>query len=214
MSNSKRPVRGLYAITPDNWPTERLLASVKAALEGGAAAVQYRQKSLDNVQKFSQARELKTLCDAHDARLIINDDVALAQAIDADGVHLGRDDVPVANARQILGPLKTIGVSCYNQITLADAAVRHGADYIAFGSFFPSRVKPMAVRADLAIVGTARTILRATPHITIIAIGGITLDNVDQLVAAGVDAVAVVSDLFEVQDIAAQARAFKTHFPS
>jgi thiamine-phosphate pyrophosphorylase len=214
MSNSKRPVRGLYAITPDDWPAERLLASVKAALEGGAATVQYRQKSLDNVQKFSQARELKALCDAHDARLIINDDVALAQAIDADGVHLGRDDVPVANARQILGPLKTIGVSCYNQITLADAAVRHGADYIAFGSFFPSRVKPMAVRADLAIVGTARTILRTAPHVTIVAIGGITLDNVGQLVAAGVDAVAVISDLFEVQDITAQARAFKTHFPS
>lgn len=214
MSNSKRSIRGLYAITPDNWPTERLLASVRAVLEGGAATVQYRQKSLDNVQKFSQARELKMLCDAHDARLIINDDVALAQAIDADGVHLGRDDVPVANARQILGPLKTIGVSCYNQITLADAAIRHGADYIAFGSFFPSRIKPMAVRADLAIVSTARTILRATPQVTIVAIGGITLDNVSQLTAVGVDAVAVISDLFEAQDVAAQARAFKTHFPS
>jgi thiamine-phosphate pyrophosphorylase len=212
MSNSKRPVRGLYAITPDNWPAERLLQSVKAALAGGATTVQFRQKSLDNVEKFSQARALKALCDAHDARLIVNDDVALAQAVDADGVHLGRDDVPVANARQILGPLKVIGVSCYNQLTLADAAIRHGADYIAFGSFFPSRVKPMAVRADLALISSARTLLRSAPQVTMVAIGGITLDNVGQLIAAGVDAAAVISNLFEAEDISAQARAFTLEF--
>jgi thiamine-phosphate pyrophosphorylase len=216
MSDTKQTVRGLYAITPDitanGSNSNDLLRACQAALEGGVATLQYRQKSLATAEKYSLARELKTLCDAHHAKLIVNDDVALAQTIDATGVHLGRDDLAVASARQILGPQKIIGVSCYNQLRLADAAIRHGADYIAFGSFFPSRVKPMAVRADLALISAARILLQKTPNVTLVAIGGITLDNINQLTAAGTDSVAVISDLFNAPDIALQACAYAAHF--
>ncbi len=210
------PVHGLYAITPESsslgQSTAELVRACEAVLVGGASVLQYRQKLLNTADKYSLARELKALCDSHQAQLIINDDVALAQTIDASGVHLGRDDIAVARARQILGSHKIIGVSCYNQLRLADAAIRHGADYIAFGSFFSSRVKPMAVHADLAIIPAARILLQKSPNVSLVAIGGITLDNVDSLIALGVDAVAVISDLFGAADVTHQARSYCNQF--
>lgn len=201
-------LRGLYAITPDGVDTKALVQMVSAALMGDARLIQYRQKSVTSRDRAVQARELNELCLASGASLIINDNVELAQQINAAGVHLGRDDMSVIEARRRLGTNKIIGVSCYNQMALAEAAIASGADYIAFGAFFPSRIKPDAVRAELALIAEAKKKF----NIPIVAIGGISLQNAPQLIAAGADAVAVISDLFNAPNITAQASAFQQLF--
>lgn len=201
-------LRGLYAITPDGVEFVTLARMVSAALMGGARLVQYRQKSVSPRDQVVQARELNELCLAAGASLIINDNVELAQQINAAGVHLGRDDISVTEARRQLGTNKIIGASCYNQITLAEAAAASGADYIAYGAFFPSQIKPNAVRAEIALIVEAKKKF----NIPIVAIGGISLQNAPQLIAAGADAVAVISDLFSAIDITARANAFQQLF--
>jgi thiamine-phosphate pyrophosphorylase len=201
-------LRGLYAITPDGVDAKALVQMVSAALKGGARLIQYRQKSVEARDQAVQARELNELCLASGASLIINDNVELARQINAAGVHLGRDDMSVTEARRQLGTNKIIGVSCYNQMALAKAAIASGADYIAFGAFFPSQIKPDAVRAELALIIEAKKKFA----IPIVAIGGISLQNAPQLIAAGADAVAVISDLFNAPNITAQASAFQQLF--
>jgi thiamine-phosphate pyrophosphorylase len=201
-------LRGLYAITPDGVDAKALVQMVSAALKGGARLIQYRQKSVEARDQTVQARELNELCWASGASLIINDNVELARQINAAGVHLGRDDMSVTEARRQLGTNKIIGVSCYNQMALAKAAIASGADYIAFGAFFPSQIKPDAVRAELALIIEAKKKFA----IPIVAIGGISLQNAPQLIAAGADAVAVISDLFNAPNITAQASAFQQLF--
>jgi len=201
-------LRGLYAITPDDVETKTLVQMVAAALKGGAKLIQYRQKSVSPRDQAVQARELNELCLASGASLIINDNVALAKQVNAAGVHLGRDDMSVTAARQALGTNRIIGVSCYNQIALAEAAVASGADYIAFGTFFASKIKPEAVRAEFALIVEAKKKF----NIPVVAIGGISLQNAPQLIAAGADAVAVISDLFNALNITAQATAFQQLF--
>ena len=201
-------LRGLYAITPDGVDAKALVQMVSAALKGGARLIQYRQKSVEARDQAVQARELNELCLASGASLIINDNVELARQINAAGVHLGRDDMSVTEARRQLGTNKIIGVSCYNQMALAEAAIASGADYIAFGAFFPSQIKPDAVRAELALIIEAKKKFA----IPIVAIGGISLQNAPQLIAAGADAVAVISDLFNAPNITAQASAFQQLF--
>ena len=196
-------LRGLYAITPEALEARSLEARVRAALEGGAAALQYRRKNLANAE---EAKSLAALCRAKRVPFIVNDDVELALAVGADGVHLGRDDGSVAEARKSLGG-KILGISCYASLDNARAAVAAGADYIAFGSVFASPTKPGAVRAPLSLFAEARSL--AVP---LVAIGGITLANAPQLLAAGADAVAVVSDLFDSTDIAAHARRYQKLF--
>jgi thiamine-phosphate pyrophosphorylase len=141
-------------------------------------------------------------------RFIVNDDAALAGAVNADGVHLGMADASVESARAVLGEGKLVGVSCYNQISRAVRAVSEGADYIAFGSFFPSTTKPAAVKASTDVLRAARRDLR----VSIVAIGGITVDNGAGLIAAGADALAVVSALFDAADVEAEARQFASLF--
>jgi len=192
---------GLYAITPETADTERLLAQVEAALAGGVAAVQYRDKSGDVARRHEQASELVALCRRFKVPLIVNDDLRLADLTDADGVHLGRDDGSLREARIILGKHKFIGASCYQSLDLAQAAQAAGADYVAFGSFFPSPTKPDAARADTALLRAAtRTI-----QIPIVAIGGITLVNAPALLDAGADSLALLSALFDAADIRASA---------
>lgn len=193
---------GIYAITPETADTERLLAQVEAALAGGVAAVQYRDKSADVARRHEQASELVTLCHRFKVPLIINDDLRLADLCDADGVHLGRDDGTLREARIILGKDKLIGASCYQSLDLAQAAQASGASYIAFGSFFSSPTKPAAGRADVALLHEAAQAI----HIPIVAIGGITLSNAPQLLDAGADSLAVLSALFDASDIRAAAR--------
>jgi thiamine-phosphate pyrophosphorylase len=200
-------VRGLYAITPTGQHGERLVTLVRAALLGGAAIVQYRDKSDDAARRGRDARSLAALCRERGARFIVNDDAHLAQEVGADGVHLGRNDggldpVALAAARQLLGG-RTIGVSCYNDLALARMAVAAGADYVAFGSVFPSSTKPSAVRAPLELFSQARHL-----GVPLVAIGGITSQNAVQVLAAGADCTAVVSDLFDAPDVAARAREY------
>ena len=199
---------GLYAITPETADTARLLAQVEAALAGGAAAVQYRDKSNDVARRHEQASELLALCHRYQAPLIINDDLRLADLCDADGVHLGRDDGSVAKARVILGPDKFIGASCYQSLELALAAQAEGADYIAFGSFFPSTSKPQAERAELALLHATMSAI----HVPIVAIGGITPANALALLDAGADSLAVLSALFDAPDVRAAAHTFNRLF--
>ena len=193
------PLRGLYAITPEAADTEVLLRQVSAALEGGIALLQYRRKQHAGPQ---EAATLAALCRRSGVPFIVNDDIELALACGADGVHLGRDDGTLATARSKLGG-KLLGASCYNSLDAARAAAAAGADYIAFGSVFPSSTKPSAVQAPHALFGEARPL-----GVPMVAIGGITLENAPQLLAAGADAIAVISDLFDAPDIAARARAY------
>jgi thiamine-phosphate pyrophosphorylase len=197
-------IKGLYAITPDEPDTAELLRKVRLALYGGVRVLQYRNKAVNAVLRLEQAKALRKLTHEFSVLLIVNDDAVLAQQVDADGVHLGGEDGGVAAARAVLGNGKLIGVSCYNRIALAHEAVRQGADYVAFGSFFASTVKPDAVVASLELLRQARSEI-AVP---LVAIGGITLQNGAQLLEAGADALAVISAIFGATDIQGTARQF------
>jgi thiamine-phosphate pyrophosphorylase len=207
-SGPQRSVAGLYAITPEDADTDRLARNVQAALAGGASLVQYRSKSPDAAVRRTQAKRLLELCRHAGAPLIVNDDLELALAIGADGVHLGRDDGDVAAARARLGADRMLGVSCYDRLELAIAAVAAGADHVAFGSAFASPTKPGAVRAPPALFTQARARLR----VPIVAIGGITPENARLVIEAGADAVAVITAVFDTEDVAAAAAAFGSLF--
>lgn len=182
----------LYAVTPD-WPdTGRLLAVTEAILAGGCRWLQYRNKIAPAGLRREQAEALRELTWGFGARLIVNDDLALALEIDADGAHLGQDDGDLAAARKRLGPDRILGASCYQSLEAARLAVAAGADYIAFGSLFPSPSKPLARRADPALIGAAKAELRRP----VAAIGGITLENATMPLAAGADLLAVISALY------------------
>lgn len=201
-------LRGLYAITPDGLGEADLVARVEAALKGGTGILQYRDKTNPISRQTDVARKLRALCRTFGALLIINDDVALALSVDADGVHLGSDDGDLAATRRLLGPDRLLGASCYADFDRARTAAAAGADYVAFGAVFASPTKPHAVRADLSLFGRCRRELR----LPACAIGGITLDNAAPVVAAGADMLAVISDLFETRDIEAHARAYMPLF--
>ena len=201
-------VAGLYAITPEDANTDRLARKVTAALAGGASLIQYRSKSRDATLRRAQAERLLVLCRPAGATLIVNDDPEVALAIGADGVHLGRQDGDVAAARARLGAHRLLGVSCYDRLELAIAAVAQGADHVAFGSAFASPTKPEAPRAPSALFTQAKTRLR----VPIVAIGGITPENADLVIDAGADAVAVIAAVFGAEDIATAAAAFCRHF--
>jgi len=190
-----RRLRGLYALTPETTDTARLGAIVAAALDGGAAAVQYRAKNASAALRIEQARLLARILAARGGVYIVNDDAELARAVGADGVHLGADDGDIAAARAVLGPERLIGVSCYGDLARARAAVGQGADYVAFGSFFPSSTKPQARRAEPAVLGAARSL-----GVPVVAIGGITAGNAGTLVDAGADSLAVIADVFDHED--------------
>ncbi len=201
-------MRGLYAITdPDLLGGAALFTGVECALRGGAALIQYRDKSAGAAERKQRAVELKALCDRFGVPLIINDDVTLARAMGA-GVHLGRDDGAVSEARRILGPSALIGVSCYNEIARAEAAAAQGASYVAFGRFFPSRTKPGEIYADLALLAESKRRL----GIAVAAIGGITVDNAAALIEAGADMVAVIGGVFAANNIEAAASRFADLF--
>jgi len=192
-------LRGLYAITPEHAARERLLEQVALALEGGIALLQYRRKAR---QDPAEVRALASLCRARGVPFVVNDDVELALACGADGVHLGRDDGSIAAARSKLKD-KLLGVSCYDSLEAARAAVAARADYVAFGSVFASPTKPCAVRAPHELFAEARGL-----GVPLVAIGGITLENAPALLKAGADALAVISDLFDAPDVAGRARAY------
>ena len=195
-------------MTPDDGDTNALLAKVAAAIAGGARFVQYRNKLASPALRLEQGKALKALCSQNGAALIVNDHVDIARAIEADGVHLGREDGSAALGRSAVGPYGLVGISCYQSLARARAAVAEGADHVAFGSFFPSRVKPGASRAPVDLLAQAKDEL----DVPVVAIGGITVENGGVLVRAGADALAVISALFDAADITAAASCFTALF--
>jgi thiamine-phosphate pyrophosphorylase len=201
---TRLPTRGLYAVTDTSLTDDRgLLACVEQALHGGAAAIQYRDKTADPATALSRAHALLSLCRGYGVPLIVNDDVALAAKVGADGVHVGREDAAVRDARAALGPAAIIGASCYHDLALAQQAVADGASYVAFGRFFTSRTKPGQALATPELLQQARAHL----PVSVVAIGGITAANGASLVAAGAHMLAVIHDLWSGEDCAARARA-------
>jgi thiamine-phosphate pyrophosphorylase len=206
---NKTYLKGLYAITDARQRDPEILCQqVEAALAGGVSIIQYRDKSTDQAQRQQCAIRLLALAEQYDACLIINDDVQLAQAVGAHGVHLGQGDTPITEARQTLGPERIIGITCHDQLLLARAAQQAGADYVAFGRFFPSATKPHAVPAPMELIQQAQQELD-TP---IAAIGGITLQNALPLIRSGAHMLAVVEGLFGQGDIEGTAQAYQQLF--
>lgn len=199
-----RALRGLYAITPDGLPLATLLQQAEAALRGGAAALQYRDKQASPPQRDAAARALRCLCRKYGTFFIVNDDPALALAVDADGVHLGADDGDLRAARHALRPGMLLGASCYADFELARRARAAGADYLAFGAVFASSTKPLACPAPLSLFARCRSELAAPAC----AIGGITAENAPLLLNAGADLLAVISDLFSATDISSRAATY------
>jgi thiamine-phosphate pyrophosphorylase len=190
-------LRGLYAITPE---TPDMVAKVRQALAGGVALLQYRRKRRD----LDEAREVAALAKSFGVPLVVNDDVELAVEIGAQGAHLGREDGDLDAARRRLAG-RILGASCYDDVERARRAIDAGADYVAFGSVFASSTKPQAVRAPLALFAIDL-------GVPLCAIGGITLENAPQAIAAGADLLAVLSDLFDAPDIAARAAQYRGLF--
>lgn len=233
-ARQRKAIAGLYAITPESYAgrgsgsagssdgsngstgtagaagqdTARLLIAVRAAVEGGARVVQYRNKHAARPTRLEHAIGLAAVCAKFGALFIVNDDVELALEVEADGVHLGKSDGDITKARKRLGPQRLLGASCYNDLALAQAAHAAGADHIAFGSMFASGTKPGAVRAPLSLFVQAQSL-----KLPLVAIGGITAANAGEVIAAGASAVAVIADLFDAPDIGARAAQFAALFP-
>lgn len=201
------PPRGLYLITPDEPDTERLLARLRPVLAEKPALLQYRNKPADAALRRRQASALLALCRGAGVPLVINDDWRLAAELGADGAHLGESDGTLAEARRALGPGLRLGASCYNDLALAQRARDAGADYLAFGAFFPSGTKPQARRADPSLLRDSAAL--GLPRV---AIGGITADNAPSLVAAGAQLLAVIGAVFDAADPVAQVRRLQAAF--
>lgn len=202
-----RHPRGLYAITPDQADTSRLLSCVEPVLAAGACWLQYRNKHADALLREQQALELLPLCRRYGVPLLVNDDWRLAARIGADGAHLGEDDGALPAARAALGPDAWLGASCYDSIDLARKAVAGGASYVAFGAFFPSPTKPGARRASPLLLSEAKGL-----GVPVVAIGGISPDNGRPIVEAGADLLAVISGVFDAPDPRAAVQAFAACF--
>lgn len=196
-------IAGLYVLTAElPGQSEALLERVEEVLRGGARTIQYRDKTSSPQQRRQEASAIAKLCRQHEALFLINDDPELALAVSADGVHLGQDDMTLAQARAILGAQAIIGISCYDSLALAQQAAAAGADYIAFGSVYPSATKPTAVRAPLSLFSAAKQQVQ----LPLVAIGGISAANAGAVIAAGADAVAVISNVFLADSPYAAAR--------
>ena len=207
----RQHLKGLYAITDSSLIADsNIVNAVELAINGGCRVIQYRDKSGSPSKRLQQARALQKICRHHNTVFIINDDIELARQVDADGVHLGREDITLREARHTLGHDFIIGVSCYNQLPLALQAEQEGADYVAFGRFFPSRIKPDAVTAEPEILQQAKQQLQ----IPVVAIGGIDPHNAGVLIDHGADMLAVISAIFAQKDIQQAAGRIAGLFPS
>ena len=200
-NKARSKLYGLYAITPcssiQSLTTSQLLTKIQFAIEGGARIIQYREKQLPDDIRLEQAHAIKSLCNAYNVCFLVNDDVAIAHQVGADGVHLGQGDLNPIQARKVLGESAIIGISCYNQLKLALQAQQQGADYVAFGRFFSSQTKPTAVQANIDLLSQAKSTL----SIPIACIGGITAENAKLLVSAGADMLAVINAVFGAEDV-------------
>jgi thiamine-phosphate pyrophosphorylase len=201
-------IKGLYAITPDSADLNTLIQKTKSAIEGGAFMVQYRSKIQDRDVKMQQCAAILRLCREYEIPCIVNDDVEMCRVLEADGVHLGEKDDNIAEVRHILGENAIIGSSCYDQLDRAKSAQKEGASYVAFGAMFPTSTKPNAPRATLALLKEAKREIQ----IPIVAIGGITVNNAHDVIKTGIDAIAVITSLYEAKSIKETAETFAKMF--
>ena len=201
------PKGGLYLITPDDSDSERFLERVLSVLDAGIAVLQYRNKLANADQIHEQAKVLLQHCRQMDIVFIVNDNILLAHEIGADGVHLGEQDGDLKTARNLLGPDSIVGVSCYNSLALAEKTAADGANYIAFGAVYSSATKPQARNAGLELFSQA-----ARLNLPMVAIGGITLDNAAQTLAAGANFIAVIGAVFDAADPASEVQSFISVF--
>lgn len=201
-------MKGLYLVTPDWDDTQKLLEVTEAGLRGGAALVQYRHKTASPALRREQAAGLQALCRRHGRPFIVNDFIDLCMELDADGIHVGGTDAAVAQVRAAVGPDKIVGSSCYGSLELAREASQAGASYVAFGGFYPSRVKKYEVTTQPGIVAHAKQEI-PLPNVVI---GGMTHENAVPLVKHGADMVAVISSVYMAEDPEAAARRFAALF--
>lgn len=204
VTTTPRIINGLYAITPDYVDTPLLIDKVEEAVESGVSVLQYRNKVATAQLKMQQASLIKDICVQRKVPFIINDDVALCDTLDADGVHLGKDDSTIDDVRHILGPDKIIGISCYNDMERVETMFSKACDYIALGACFPSSTKPNAPHASTEFIKKVMT--QASKPV--VAIGGINLDNCRSVLDCGVSAIAVVNEIFSSQDITQTVKTF------
>jgi thiamine-phosphate pyrophosphorylase len=201
-------IKGLYAITPDSADLNTLIQKTQLAIEGGAFMVQYRSKINDRDVKMQQCAAILRICREYDIPCIVNDDVEMCRVLKADGVHLGENDDNIAEVRYILGEDAIIGSSCYDQLNRAKQAQKEGASYVAFGAVFPTPTKPNAPRATLELLREAKSEIQ----IPIVAIGGITVNNAHDVIKTGIDAIAVITSLYEAKTIKETAETFAKMF--
>jgi len=199
---------GLYLVTPDWDDTARLLATTEQALKGGVGLLQYRHKTADAAQRLEQASALQALAKQYGVPFIINDFIELCLELNADGIHVGGTDLAVAEVRKQVGPDRILGSSCYGSLELAHAAQDAGASYVAFGGFYPSRVKKYPVTTPPTIVSD----WKQQGKVPSVVIGGMTRDNSAPLVAHGADMVAAISSVYLADDPQQAARDFGTLF--
>jgi thiamine-phosphate pyrophosphorylase len=201
-------IKGLYAITPDLVDLNTLIEKTRFAIEGGAFMVQYRSKIQNRDVKMQQCAAILRLCREYEVPCIVNDDVDMCRTLNADGVHLGKEDDNIAEVRRILGEDAIIGSSCYDQLNRANEAQKEGATYVAFGAVFPTTTKPHAPRATLALLREAKFQIQ----IPVIAIWGITMNNAHEVIETGIDAIAVITSLYESNAIKETAETFSRMF--
>ena len=194
-ARARRVIRGLYAITPNEADTGKLVRMVESTLGAGTRLLQYRNKTADAALRREQLRALVPLCEGYSCTLVVNDDWPAAIELGIGAVHIGGEDGDAAAVREAVGPDVILGVSCYASLERAAAVVPY-ADYLAFGSVFPSKTKPQAVSAALGLIGEARRFAKP-----VVAIGGIDAENVDLTIEAGADAVAVIGALFGAENV-------------
>ena len=206
----KHFIRGLYLVTPDWDDTERLLRVTDIALTAGASMVQYRHKTASPALRAEQGAALLALCRSHSRPLVINDHLDLCRDLDADGVHVGGTDLPVAQARALLGPDKIVGASCYGELKLAETARQAGASYVAFGGFYPSPVKKYTFVTPPELV----EVWRDRVSLPMVVIGGMTPANAAPLVARGASMVAAITSVYAAADPDAAVREFCALFRS
>ena len=199
-------IKGLYAITPNMMDLETLLEKTQLAIEGGASMLQYRSKIQDRDVKMQQCEAILLLCREYGIPCIVNDDVDMCRVLSADGVHLGAKDDKIDEVRHILGENAIIGSSCYNQLERSKLAHSLGANYIALGTIFPTPTKPYAPIASLAFLRQ----VKAEVKLPIVAIGGLNLNNAQEVIETGIDAIAVITSLFDAKSIKETAETF-TH---
>lgn len=201
-------MKGLYLVTPDWDDTDALIKATETALSVGVGLLQYRHKTANGELRLEQASALLKLCRQHNVPFIINDHIDLCITLDADGIHVGGTDASVAVVRTLMGKDKILGASCYGDFALAEQAQIAGASYVAFGGFYPSRVKKYEVSTPASIVSKAKSQLT----LPVCVIGGMTPDNAKPLVKEGADMVAAISSVYSAEDIATEVREFAALF--